>query len=351
MRCILLACVTLSAAAAFAQADNDASWPWRVTLTAVNPTPALYEPAIIKMEATLAAGGPPGWAGLQAPGPERPCVYRPERANYKVLSELGWLGTTAAEHRIVPPGGSSVRQYIVPTDYGDYLFSTPGVYRVVLNCAEYWIGDTASHASQRSNEVEFVVHEPRGADRDALDWAGGPGPLGDLMGLAHLVPDTNKRWNNPHRPNTQPYHYLLDIAQARKTFIDNFSHSSYAPYVLLQLVRSAYAGRTRVPPATDPARRHVYLADLPGVLLWSSRFKELYPSHPLAQEAAYLHAWANHAAGNASAAAAEVAGIERDFPDSPYPRLVTSVQTNTALWPYATMWTRTRFDPIEPLFE
>jgi hypothetical protein len=69
--------IAIVAATVASRAQHADYWPWRVTLTPINLTPVLYEPARVRVDSELIPELSPQ-SGLTEPAPDHPCVLRPE---------------------------------------------------------------------------------------------------------------------------------------------------------------------------------------------------------------------------------------------------------------------------------
>ncbi len=195
----------------------------------------------------------------------------------------------------------------------------------------------------------FRVSEPAGEDKAALDWAGGPLALADLMGMGTLLQGGRKQWNLAlEKPDPKvPYSHLKRFAETEKAFVSQFPKSVYTPYALLHLIRMAETGFTASRIEFDAKKiLSKLLPDWEAVKSWSALFLSRYASHPLADEAAYLHAWAVYELGGRDAALKELTDFGGTYPSSPHlpfaKKIAAALLADPAAapkWEYYTKWT------------
>ena len=346
-RCILAILPILIAGAATAQLSDKLDppfWPWKTTLKSMNPTPVLYEPAWIRMDSELDVDAPPGFNTV--PSNDMLCIARPGR-EFEFPGLRGMKRFGGGMIGGITEGRTGIADFLLVRYRDDYLFRETGRYRLVLNCADRWVGDSVPRSPDPlSNEITFDVRQPDGEDKAALEWAGGPGPLGDLMGLTTLVPGTKVKWLNHRKRYHPPERYWMEFTEAQIAFVSTFTKSAYTPYVLLQLVRRASRGRTvaTVLHRDDP--------DWRGVSEWSEHFLSRYRDHPLAAEAAFYHAQATFRLGKTEAAIRELSDFDGRYPNTAilrfaknaleglkYPEKAQRLPTSPRFWEFESLWT------------
>ncbi len=330
------------ALAGFLRAEEGAP-EWRVTLTAMNQRPVLYEPAWIQWEEEYVGPVPDGeWSR----DPRWVCMSSPDRATLEYQPGGDWVGQVVKDVTKVKLGERRLFNYLLPSRAGRFIFEKPGRYELSYNCPKIWQGHPGAD-DIRSNTIAFIVKEPSGEDQAALAAAGGPGPLAELMGLRASISAVGKKWFPGSSPSNKKRPFG-DFVAAQINLVTRFPNSAYAPYVLLHLIQMAEAGYTAdAQPMWEGSTSLKPVTDWAGVRHWSELFLKRYPRHPLADEATYLHSRSLLELGERDAAVKELRAFEGTCQTSPLMPFVKSMlaalnEKDSPLpkWEYHAKWAR-----------
>lgn len=318
---------------------------WRVTLEPVNTTVVVGEPIWFRW--TVTCVGLPGSSGVATLGMRR----LPIREGFDELPPLG-NDKVADAHSLsilkepfmrgeVRNGLSYALTLLVPRNR-----DRTGTYQLQV-CDPLWF-DCDYGVAIQSNTITVNVAKPDGTNAEALAWAGSQAAMAGLMGTGRLLNDARANLDGPAEPDGPPFGRKLKM-QAQ--FLRMFPTSAYAPYVLihmLQLYRQGYDAKpVRKKDANGvPLGPPIFSPNYGETMRLAAQFTERYRDHPLADEAAFLHAWGLAHTGRRGDALAELARFRKNFPTSHLLHAIDGIERGyhdglpdeKIEWHYETRW-------------